>query len=136
MTIGASNASGNAGMIASSASSAPADPPITMTSGSIMSNPLVDPSLGQELAEPGRLVGEPQVLLEPEAQKALAAQRPAQHAERAVLELALEVDQHVAARDELHLGERAVGRQAVIGEHDRLAQPAIERRAAVGRGVV
>ena len=54
------------------------------------------------------------------AEKALAAQRVAEQPERAVLQLAVEVDQHVAARDQLHLGEHAVGGQAVVGEHDVL----------------
>ena len=41
--------------------------------------------------------------------------------ERPVLELLVEVDQHVAAGDQLGLGEHAVGGQAVVGERHVLA---------------
>ena len=56
--------------------------------------------------------------------------------ERAILQRAVEVDQHVTARHELDLCEHAVGRQAVIRENHVLAQRAIERRRAVGGSVV
>ena len=99
--------------------------------------PLVDPSPADERHEGRRLAGEAQRLLRAEAEKAVAAQRIAEQAQRPVLQRAVEVDEHVAAGDELHLGEDAVGGQAVIGEHDVLPQRLVEHRPAVrGRVVV
>ena len=56
-----------------------------------------------------------------DAEEAAPAQRLVEQADGAVLQLALEVDQHVAARHQLDFGEHAVGGQAVVGEDDAAA---------------
>ena len=51
-------------------------------------------------------------------QKAVVAQAVAEHVLQLLLQLAVEIDQHVAARDQVQLRERRVAQHAVRGEHD------------------
>ncbi len=136
---------GSAGSSTDSASTPPADAPITTASIAPAQRGhgrharvllLEDPLGSRELGERVGVRREAQRFLRADAEEALAAQRVAKQAERPVLQLAVEVDQHVPARHQLHLGEDAVGRQAVIGEHDVGAQRLVEHRAAVVRRVV
>src|SRR5262245_27954532 len=113
--MGMANPAGRAGKIWFKASSAPAEPPTTIALMPLMTDPscaLVDAIFPHELDERCRVRGEAQCFLETEPEKALATQRIAQHPDRPILQLALEVDEHIAARRELHLRERAVGGQA------------------------
>ena len=61
------------------------------------------------------------------------AQRLAEQPQGAVLQVALEVDEHIAARHQMDFGEHAVGGQAVVGEHHVFAQPLVEHHAAIGQ---
>ena len=79
---------------------------------------------------------EAQRLLRADAEEAAPAQRVAEQPDRAILQLPVEVDQHVAARHQLDLGEHAVGRQAVVGEDDVPLQALVEHGPAVARRVV
>ena len=64
------------------------------------------------------------------------AQRVAKQPERAVLELAVKIDQYIAARHKVHLGKHAVGGQAVVREHHVLTQGFVKNHPPVARGVV
>src|SRR5581483_4574282 len=79
---------------------------------------LIDALLGNERRERRRERGEAERLLLAQPEKTLSAQRAVHHRQRAVLERAVEVDEHVAARDQLHLGEDAVGREGVVAEEN------------------
>ena len=48
------------------------------------------------------------------------AQAVGEKAERAVLQDLVEIDQHVAAADHVHLAEDAVGNEVVVGKGDFL----------------
>src|SRR6218665_2915107 len=54
-------------------------------------------------------------LLAAEPEKAAMTQRVVEQPERALLQATVEIDHHVAARDEMRLRENTVGGQAVIG---------------------
>ncbi len=75
--------------------------------------------------------------LEPMPEKSLAAQRIPEQADRPVLQVAVEIDEHIAAGHELHFGKYTVGGQAVIRKDDVLAQRLVENGPAVrGRVVI
>ena len=76
----------------------------------------VDPHAGADFRECVGVRSEPQALFRSEPEKAPAHQRLAKQRDRAILELPVEIDQHVPTRDEMHLGEYVIGRQTVIGE--------------------
>ena len=61
--------------------------------------------------------GEAQVFLGTEPKEAPARKRVLEQPERVILQAAIEVDEDVAARDEVHFGKHRVGDQAVVGEH-------------------
>ncbi|KAG1165961.1 hypothetical protein G6F35_018475 [Rhizopus arrhizus] len=58
-----------------------------------------------------------QRLLAAQAEETTVHQRLAEQPDRAVLQVAVEVDQHVPARHQVHFGKHGVGGQAVVGEH-------------------
>jgi hypothetical protein len=64
------------------------------------------------------------------------SQRIPEHPDRPVLQFAIEVNEHVAARYELRLREYGVGHQAMIGKHHAPAQAFVEHRGTVGGGVI
>ena len=52
--------------------------------------------------------------------------------EQALLRGGLEVDEHVAAADQVEVGERGIGEQVVGGEGDRVAQRSLDLEAVAG----
>src|ERR1700744_4257691 len=87
---------------------------------------LVDALFRDEVQERTGLIGEAQTFLRSQAEKALADQRIAKELQRAVLQRAVEIDEHVAAGNKMHLAEHRIGDQAMVGEHHPVAQCAIE----------
>ena len=57
-----------------------------------------------------------------EEQKPSGLQREVEEREHRLLRVRLKVDQQVAARDQIQLGERRIANEVVRGEHDALAQ--------------
>src|SRR5687767_11373738 len=141
---GAHTWAGSAGSTADSASMPPAEVPITTAS----TRSVIDRCCGiavpflKDAILTGHVVeragvGRPlERFLRADAEEAAPAQRLVEEADGTILQLALEVDQDVAARHHLDLGEDAVGGQAVVREHDVLLQALVEHGPAVARRVV
>src|SRR5690606_37388241 len=127
-STGTRTVAGRAGSSVSRASTPPADGPMTTaltgrgsdTSGRLQL--LVDAVLTADIGKGGAMRGEAERLARADAQEAASAERLAKQADSAVLQRAVEVDEHVPPRHELHLGKDRVGGQAVIREDDPLAQ--------------
>src|SRR6185437_3924171 len=84
----------------------------------------------------GRMRRETQRLLGADAEKPLMAQRVAEQSERAILKFPVEIDEHVAAGDQLNLGEYAVGRETMVGKNDVVPQRLVEDDPTVSCRVV
>src|SRR4051812_28672791 len=97
---------------------------------------LVDAFLEDEVLESAGVGGEAQAFLRTESQEPLAYERIAEKPDGTVLQAAVEIDQHVAAGDQVHLAEYRIRHQAVVGKHHPLPQRAIERGLPVGSRVV
>src|ERR1700761_3953192 len=76
---------------------------------------LIDPVRPIDFEEGLAMQREAKRLLGAAAEISLAAKRFAKKPDRTVLEVAIEVDEDIPARHDLHLGEDAVGGEAVIG---------------------
>src|ERR1700749_3861169 len=110
MATGIGQPAGSAGHSAARASSAPAEPPITIASMVLVCMALellVDAFAGHQLPKSWAVDCEPQGLLAPESQESAVAQRVAQDPQRPFLQAAVEVNEHVSAGDKLHLREGA-----------------------------
>src|SRR5690606_39398746 len=70
------------------------------------------------------------------AKEATMDQRLPEKAYGTVLQRLVEVDQHVAAGDEVNLGEDAVRREAVVREDDLRLQRCVHDSAVVGSRIV
>src|ERR1700733_11710549 len=79
---------------------------------------------------------ETQRLFQTEAEEPPATERITKDADGAILKLLFEIDEDVAARHQMNLGEHRVRRQAVIGEENRPLQGSIEHCRGVARRVV
>src|ERR1044071_5267784 len=77
--------------------------------------------------------GEARGLLHAQAQEAEADEALVEQAVHPLLQVAVEVDEDVAADDEMELVERPVRGQVVLGERDVAAQIRVEHRVAVAR---
>src|SRR5580692_6107936 len=97
---------------------------------------LVDPLIAGELDKVIGMPAETQAFLGTEPQKALSAERVFEEPDHPILQFAIEVDQHITATDQLHLGEDLVGDQTVIRKDGSPAQALVERGRAIGRGVI
>src|ERR1700689_1340782 len=144
MKTAACSCRGRAGSRIASASTAPADPPITIASmrsliasvALTMVPLLVDPVLRNDVGEGFGVSAEAQGLLYADTQKALMAERLVKQPDGSVLKLAVEVDKNIAARNQLHFRKHAVRRQAVVREDDVLPKGLVKHGPAVGRRVV
>src|SRR5678816_2624866 len=75
-------------------------------------------------------------LLAPQAEDAEAPEAREDEAMHAILQLAREIDHHVAAEDEVELVEGAVGDEVVLREQDLLLERLAEDGVVVVGGVV
>src|SRR5436305_1769855 len=89
-----------------------------------------------EVGERAGMRGEAQILLRAKPQETAAHQALPEQAERTVLQRPIEIDQHVAAGDEMRLGEHLVAREIVLGEHRPGAQALVEHGAAIARRIM
>src|SRR5262249_37647566 len=97
----------------------------------------VDALLADEFGEGFGVAGKAQALPLPPAPKTFLGQRILEEADGAILQLPVEVDEHVATRNELSLGKHRVRDQAVIREDGARAQRLVkDRRAVSGRVIV
>src|ERR1700761_310706 len=92
------------------------------SSPSSCSPPLIYLLLANKVLEGSDVIGKPQALLGAEAEKAARRERVLEQPDRAILQVAIEIDHDVAARDQMHLGKHRIRDQTVIGEDDALAQ--------------
>src|SRR5687767_8055065 len=79
---------------------------------------------------------ETQRLLRADAEESLAAECAPEESDGAILKLAIEVDEHVPARHELHFGKHTVRCEAVIREDDVLLQGFVQHSPPIRRRVV
>src|SRR5215475_10750563 len=91
----------------------------------------VDALLADEFGEGFGVEGEAQTLLRAQAQKTFPRQRILEEADGAILQLPVEIDEHVATRNELSFGKNRVRDQAVIREDGARAQRLVKDRRAV-----
>ena len=77
-----------------------------------------------------------QAFLRADAEKPAPDQRVAKQSDDAILQFAIEIDQHVAARNQMHLAERGIGHEAMVGKDGALAQGLVEHGPVVIRGIV
>jgi len=71
-----------------------------------------------------------------QAEEAAPAERPGEESESALLQGAVEVDENISARHDLHLREDVVRGEAVIGEDDVRSERSAKCRPSVGLGIV
>src|SRR5689334_19608349 len=103
-TMGTRSAAGKDGSKRVSASTPPAEAPST-TSSARSSVLLVDALIARDLLEGGALLREAQALLGAEAEEPTTTQGLVEELQGPLLQIAVEVDEDVAAGDELHLRE-------------------------------
>ena len=146
MNTGARSPAGRAGRSTESASIPPADVPMTMASTRPFSGlvrrhalvPLLKDALrrGRTRRRPPRATRSAATLSRRCRESPLRQSASRKSPDRPILQLAVEVDEHVAAGHQLDFGEDAVGGEAVVRKHDVLLQGLVEDRPAVGRRVV
>lgn len=88
------------------------------------------------LPEIGRQRREVDVLARSEAEEAATDETVAKQSECSVLQGIAEVDQHIAAKDEMRLAEHDVGDEVVVEEGDVAPQPLVELDEIVAGAVV
>src|SRR5215208_3415544 len=143
MTTGIGKSAGSALAMVLSALSPPHDAPMTITprtaprsSSGISPHLAVDLVRHAERLEAVLVLGELERLLAPQPEDPERRQALVEQPVHPLLERAVEVDQDVAAEDDVALGERAVRHQVVLREDDVLEQRRPEEGAVVLRDVV
>src|SRR5688572_11659273 len=79
---------------------------------------------------------EPQRFLAPEREVPVHGKRLVEELVDTLLQVPVEVDEHVATKNDVALREGAIGDEVVLGEDDVAHEPRSEQRAVVHRGVV
>src|SRR5215212_1519926 len=74
---------------------------------------------------------EPQRLLAPEREDAKHHETVVEQRMHSILQIAIEVDEHVSAEDDGELAERSIGDEVVLREDDVARQRRAEQRAVV-----
>src|ERR1700754_5364335 len=92
---------------------------------------LVNPFLCDEILESTGMAGEAQAFLRAQAQESLAYERVTEKLDGSILQGAVEIDQHFAAGEQVHLAEHRIGHQTMAGKHHPLPQGAIERGLSI-----
>ena len=77
-----------------------------------------------------------QAFLRTDAEKSAPNQRVAEQSDDAILQFAIEIDQDVATRDQMHFAECCVGHEAMVGKDGALAEGLVEHGPVVIRGIV
>ncbi len=70
-------------------------------------------------------------LRRPEHQETIRIQREVEQRDDLLLDFGLEINQQVAATDQVQLGERSVADQVLRGENDRFTQPFVDLVAVI-----
>src|SRR5690606_3685477 len=96
----------------------------------------VDPRLGYNRNEIGGCRGELDVLAAAYAPESPADEAVPEYPEHVILELVVEVDQDVAAKDEVRLTEHPVADQVVVGEGNACLQRLVHLYELVSRMVI
>src|SRR3569623_763700 len=77
-----------------------------------------------------------QRLFRADTEETYTAQRFPEQTYRPILQLAVEINEHVAAGHQLHLREHTVGGETMVRKHDVLSKRLVEHRPAVGGSVI
>src|ERR1700742_4291648 len=97
---------------------------------------LIKPLARIEVRETVCVRGKAQALLAAETEKPAPHERIAEEAERAILQRAIEIDQHIAARHQMRFEKHAVRRETMIREHDARLERLRELRRAIRRVII
>src|SRR5947207_4419151 len=143
MAVGRSYSGGNVATSPRRAASPPHDVPTTTTRYATVADPgssspdfAVDLFCGIESLVAGFVSRELQRLLAAQAEHAKPHEAVIKERVHAVLQILVEIDEHVATEDHVELAERPVRDEVVLRVHDVAHETLVEERAVVLRRVV